>query len=143
MYWTRRPMERNEAIKRFTTNFYFSDFPEGWKISDMWTCFGAFGLVADVYIPTKRAKNDNRFRFVRFKRVRDEVGLENRLKDIQLGDHNIFIKLARFRRPNGKDIIKALELHRQMKTHFALNRGKDVSLRLHGGRSYLDILTDN
>lgn len=72
----------------------------------MWKSFGTLGSVIDIYIPAKRVKNGKHFGFVRFKGVRDTVGLENRLKDMWIGERQIFIKLARFRRPNGPTATK-------------------------------------
>lgn len=139
-------MERwgyNVAVDNITTSFYFSDFPDDWKVSDMWKSFRPFGTIVDVFVPTKRDKNGRRFGFVRYKGIRDTESLENSLKALWIGEQNIFIKLARFRRPNGSGGIKTPELRGPQEHHTTLTGATGAPPRLCDGNSYLRVLTDN
>lgn len=97
--WTKKPEalhQQQQLFDRIATSFYFSDFPEEWQLFDMWRCFDKYGLVVDVFIPSKRAKNGKRFGFVRVKGVEDVHGLWLRLKTLTIGDYRLFIKPALF-----------------------------------------------
>lgn len=98
----------------------------------MWKSFGAFRSVADVYIPSKLAKNGNHFGFVRFKGVTNTEGLESSLKELRISKRRIFIKLALFNKTKNRALGKPNEVAECMAT----------PLRHRGDASYLEALLD-
>ncbi|KAK7260417.1 hypothetical protein RIF29_26442 [Crotalaria pallida] len=64
----------------------------------MWKVFSMKGSVADVVIPPKKDKVGRRFDFVRFKQVNDIVALENRLKNVWIGDFKVQVNRPKYER---------------------------------------------
>jgi len=66
---------QNEAI-----TFFFTNYPENFKVVDLLKVMQCWGKVVDVYIPLERDRNGRKFGFVRFKEVqnvqkrREELG---------------------------------------------------------------------
>ncbi|MCI22421.1 RNA-binding protein 25-like, partial [Trifolium medium] len=61
-----------------TTSFFFTNFPEDAKVTELWSKFARHGRVGEVYVPKKLDKQGRRFGFVKFKEdnreeVREEV----------------------------------------------------------------------
>jgi RNA recognition motif-containing protein len=54
-----------------STSFFFTNFPEDVKVSELWHKFARFGRVGDVYIPSKLDKQGRSFGFVKYREVRD------------------------------------------------------------------------
>ncbi|CAK8568344.1 unnamed protein product [Lathyrus sativus] len=67
----------------------------------MFDVFTEFGLVLEVYMPTRRDKRGKRFGFVRFRKVLDVRVLATKLDSIFILGKKIHVNLQRFVR--GKD----------------------------------------
>ncbi|KAI3740321.1 hypothetical protein L2E82_30749 [Cichorium intybus] len=72
----RRKNKKTEeyTINGMATTIFISDFPPDWMEADLWKVLKNYGILVDVFIAKKRAKNNNRFGFARFIRVGSEEG---------------------------------------------------------------------
>ncbi|KAJ9558233.1 hypothetical protein OSB04_012847 [Centaurea solstitialis] len=93
-----RGMQQNRPTlgPRFAkeTSLLFYNFPRDWGVTHLWRLFKRYGTVSDIYMAFKRLRNGEKFGFVRFRGVQDEVLLERRLKKIWIGDKNMKVHLA-------------------------------------------------
>ncbi|GAU43006.1 hypothetical protein TSUD_187270 [Trifolium subterraneum] len=97
--------QRNE-----TTSFFFTNFPNDVKASDLWSRFARFARVGEVYIPNKVDKQGHRFGFVKFRDVRDAKELLRRISDIWVGSFRLRVNLSKLRKNPpavAKDVLKA------------------------------------
>jgi hypothetical protein len=81
-----------------TTPFFFTNFPEEAKTSDLRKLFAEFGLVEEVFVPKKLDRWGKKFGFVKFKQVEDVEQLETCLKEVWLWDTRLKVNRARFQR---------------------------------------------
>jgi len=49
-----------------TVSFFFTNLPEGFKVSVLWTVFLRFGNIGEVYVSLKCDRWGRRFGFVKF-----------------------------------------------------------------------------
>ncbi|GAU12981.1 hypothetical protein TSUD_191730 [Trifolium subterraneum] len=94
-----------------TTPFFFTNFPEDATVDDLWSRFGRFGRVGEVYIPKKLDKQGRRFGFVKFRDVDDIERFLPTLSDIWIGSFKLRINRARFRRDED-NLGKQVQQHR-------------------------------
>jgi len=70
-----------------TVSFFFTNLPEGFKVSELWTIFLGFGKVGEVYVPLKCDPWGHRFEFVKFQEVVDDEVLGYKLGEVWLGEN--------------------------------------------------------
>jgi len=80
------------------SNFFFSNFLEGSKNSELWQIFAHYERVGEVFIPSKVDKWGKKFGFVKFLEVNDVEELEGRLQDVWVGEMRLKVNIARFGR---------------------------------------------
>lgn len=85
-------------LDMFATSFFFTNLPEGFKVSELYTIFWRFGKVGEVYVPLKADRYGRRFGFVKFLEVEDEVELGSRLEEAWLGETRLKVQKAKFGR---------------------------------------------
>jgi hypothetical protein len=87
----------------------------------LWTIFLRFGSVGEVRVPLKCDPRGRRFRFVRYKDVRDVEALEQRLGEVWLGGSRLKINKAKFDRE--ERAVAAVPVRKEL----AVGSGKVVS----------------
>ncbi|GAU40168.1 hypothetical protein TSUD_292720 [Trifolium subterraneum] len=95
-----RPRGFVHRLDQETTSFFFTNFPEDAKVVDLWSRFGRFGRVGEVYIPKKVDKQGRQFGFVKFRDVSDARELLRTISDIWMGSFKLRVNLAKFRKNN-------------------------------------------
>ncbi|MCI44762.1 endonuclease/exonuclease/phosphatase family protein, partial [Trifolium medium] len=98
-------------LNKETTSFFFTNFPEGTLVMELWKLFAKYGRVGEVYIPNKLDIRGNKFGFVKFKEVKEVEELSNNLEDVWIGSYKLRINLSRFGR-NGSVASKTQEERR-------------------------------
>jgi hypothetical protein len=102
-----RQKEFIHNIDHNATSFYFTNFPEDLKTTDLKEIFSKYGHVGDVYIPLKVDKWGKRFGFVKFKDVEDVEEMSRCLADVWVGTFKLRINHSRFgRNEGGKSKVK-------------------------------------
>lgn len=81
-----------------TKSFFFTNLPEGFKVSALYSVFHRFGKVEEVYVPLRCDRLGKRFGFVKFQEVSDVEEMESRLREVWLGDTRLKVNAARFGR---------------------------------------------
>ncbi|GKV51190.1 hypothetical protein SLEP1_g57860 [Rubroshorea leprosula] len=121
----REYMERGYDVGMFkqATAFFFSNIPNDWSESEMWTEFAKFGRVYAIYSPPRRNRNGRRFGFVRYLNVKDEKELERKLDQIRIRGHKIWVNIAMY----PKEEVKERETRRIVTTNMVV-----------AGKSYAD-----
>ena len=72
------------------TSIYITNFPKHWNEKTIWTNCKEFGVVVDVYLSPRVAKNGNRFAFVRFLRVQDVNKLVSSMSSKWYGSYHMY-----------------------------------------------------
>ncbi|GKV51195.1 hypothetical protein SLEP1_g57866 [Rubroshorea leprosula] len=96
----------DKGVYRQATAFFFTNFPEEWSYTDMWSTFRRFGRVIAIYSPLKRNKSGSRFGFVRFLDVKNEKELERQLDQIRIEGRKIWVNVAKY--PEEKVAVKEI-----------------------------------
>ncbi|GKV03570.1 hypothetical protein SLEP1_g15846 [Rubroshorea leprosula] len=96
----------DKGVYRQATAFFFTNFPEEWSYTDMWSTFRKFGRVIEIYSPMKRNKSGSRFGFVRFLDVKNEKDLERQLDQIRIEGRQIWVNVAKC--PEEKVAVKEI-----------------------------------
>ncbi|GAU17929.1 hypothetical protein TSUD_330530 [Trifolium subterraneum] len=89
-------------VDQSSTSFFVTNFPEDSTSEDLWKVFAKFGRLGDVYIPSKEDKWGKKFAFVKFREVKEEWELSQRLKDVWLGSFKLRINKSHFERKTKK-----------------------------------------
>ncbi|MCH92530.1 endonuclease/exonuclease/phosphatase family protein, partial [Trifolium medium] len=89
-----------------TTSFFFTNFPDDAKVTELWSKFARHGRVGEVYVPKKLDKQGRRFGFVKFREVRDGGEMLSRLGDIWLGTYKLRVNLSRFNREDNREEVR-------------------------------------
>ncbi|GKV12840.1 hypothetical protein SLEP1_g23934 [Rubroshorea leprosula] len=96
----------DKGTYRQATAFFFTNFPEEWSYTDMWSTFRKFGRVIAIYSPTRGNKSGSRFGFVRFLDVKNEKDLERQLDQIRIEGRKIWVNVAKY--PEEKVAMKEI-----------------------------------
>ncbi|GJX49105.1 nucleotide-binding alpha-beta plait domain-containing protein [Tanacetum coccineum] len=83
---------------------YVTNFPDNVSAKELFLACKQYGHVVDSYIPVKKSKYGKRFGFVKFINVFSEERLVNNLCTVWIGRVRLHANIARFQRPNGKNI---------------------------------------
>lgn len=70
-----RSKDSGKLLVEAVFSFYFTEFPDNLGAKEMWSVFQKYGMVVQVVIPNKKDKRAKRIGFVRFREVRDPIGL--------------------------------------------------------------------
>ncbi|CAL0309706.1 unnamed protein product [Lupinus luteus] len=83
-------------------NFFFTNIPDSHGTAEMWEVFAKCRSAGEVFIPPKRDKKGNRFGFVRF--IKDSGGsiLEEKLKNVWIGNYKVITNKPRYNRMKEK-----------------------------------------
>ncbi|GAU49890.1 hypothetical protein TSUD_133660 [Trifolium subterraneum] len=92
------------AAQEECISFFFTNFPQYEDVAGLRKLFCSFGSVADVFIPSKRTKYDQRFGFVRFRVVPVVDELLLKLQDIWLGTYKLRVNISKFGRNDPKPL---------------------------------------
>jgi len=111
--WQQRKVQYKD-LDNNTTSIFFTNFPDDCLGTDLWKVFLRFSKVREVFIPQKLDRWGNRFGFIKFLEVADEVALGFRLEEVWIGDCRLKINKARFGREynvtlpvrNRKEVVK-------------------------------------
>jgi hypothetical protein len=106
-------------LDKETISYYFTNFPEDAKVSQLWSKFARFGRIGEVYIPKKLDKQGRRFGFVKFRDVRDAWELLSRMDDIWMGTYKLRINLSRFNKGEVRKEEEATTILRSNRTEEA------------------------
>ncbi|KAJ1379367.1 RNA-binding domain superfamily [Sesbania bispinosa] len=90
--------DNREGIRRRNTavKYYFTNFPEGFGVQELWRIFARWGRVADIYIPQRRNKRGWRFGFVSFLDNHNASQMEWNLNNIWIGTYKLRANESRF-----------------------------------------------
>ncbi|XP_071727640.1 uncharacterized protein [Rutidosis leptorrhynchoides] len=80
-------------------SFYVTNFPETADNNLLRKTFDSYGYLTNVYIARKRAKTGKRFGFVKFMGVKNVLEMENRMADIWIGNHHLFVESSKIDKP--------------------------------------------
>jgi hypothetical protein len=102
-----RPNGFVRRLDQETTSYFITNFPEEATATELWSKFGRFARVGEVYIPNKLDKQGRRFGFVKFRDVKDAVELLRKISNIWLGSFKIRVNLSKFNKnsqpPQGEE----------------------------------------
>ena len=101
-------------------SFYFTRFPEDMNETNLWYEFKKWGDVREVFIARNRNKRGKRYRFVRFKGVKDVTWLERKLDNLVVGGLKMHVNVSKHGRERTSH-GKASRGRRQEKGHGAAN----------------------
>ncbi|KAK2395407.1 SC35 splicing factor [Trifolium repens] len=91
-----------------TTSYFFTNFPDDTKATELWKKFGRFARVREVYIPNKVDKQGRRFGFVKFREVEDAVDLLRSISNVWIGSFKLRVNLPKFNRKNVPTVKKGV-----------------------------------
>ncbi|GKV45950.1 hypothetical protein SLEP1_g52974 [Rubroshorea leprosula] len=91
----------DKGILKQATSFFIANFPESWKIEDMWKEFKKYGRVIQIYVANKKDKWDRKFGFVRYLEIKNPREMELNLSKIKVGELRIQANLAMYNEGNG------------------------------------------
>ncbi|CAL0309631.1 unnamed protein product [Lupinus luteus] len=80
------------------SSFYVTNFPGNYGVKELWNLFQKKGRVRDVFIPTKRNRNNQHFAFIRFDKVMDERKFAAELDKVWIGSSKILANILKFSR---------------------------------------------
>jgi len=99
------------------TSLFFTHFPEGTPVKDLWKIFASFGHMGEVVLPSKVDRWGRSFGFIRFIGVDKVKVLERKLENVWVGDCKLRVNMARFWRE---------EQHQRLKVSNMALRGDGV-----------------
>lgn len=130
----RPPQQRRpgyfKALDSETIPFFFTNFPNQVKRTELWQLFASFGQVGEVFVPNKLDKWGRKFGFVKFKNVSNIEVLEQDLEEVWWGDVHLKVNRARF----GRDEVK-IKAGLSVTAH-----GGSKSARVEPGKTFLKAL---
>ncbi|PWA40121.1 hypothetical protein CTI12_AA570070 [Artemisia annua] len=88
----------HKAVEKQASSFYITNFPNHIEARDLWKICAPFGRIVDSYIVKKPSKVGKRFGFVRFLGITNEEQFAKSLANIWIGNHHVFVAVARFQR---------------------------------------------
>ncbi|CAH1453113.1 unnamed protein product [Lactuca virosa] len=88
----------HRRIKSISTPFFVTNFPPEANVKTLWEACNKVGLVVDVYVARKLSKLGKQFTLVRFIKVKYDLLLERKLREIWMGSYHLFSYVARFNR---------------------------------------------
>ncbi|CAH1436636.1 unnamed protein product [Lactuca virosa] len=88
----------HRRLENVSKPFFVTNFPPDADVKSLWEECDKVGNVVDIYIARKLSKIGKRFAFVRFIKVKDDLLLEQKLRDIWMGSYHLFAYVARFSR---------------------------------------------
>nr|GEW35675.1 nucleotide-binding alpha-beta plait domain-containing protein [Tanacetum cinerariifolium] len=91
-----------DDVAKISTTVYVTNFPESIYAKELFHSCKVYGYVVDSFIPNKRAKNGNRFGFVRFINVFSDERLVNNLCTVWIDRYKLHANISRFHRNSGK-----------------------------------------
>jgi len=91
-----------KELDKTTISFFFTNFLDHAKNTDLWRAFAEFGYVGELFVPHKVDRWGRRFSFMKYKEVVPVEGLEAHLRDVWLWDMKLKVNLARFGREEKK-----------------------------------------
>ncbi|KAJ4846665.1 hypothetical protein Tsubulata_038014 [Turnera subulata] len=94
--WNRKQIA-NITESQHVTNLYIQNLPLQWSAVELHFILSKFGEVIDVFIPSKRTKNDKRFGFVRYRACRDIQRLISSINLIKVANGSLQALIARGR----------------------------------------------
>lgn len=90
---------REEVFSVRSTTIFVDNLPFHIRKIWLYNLFSRFGIIRDLFIPTKRSKiTGKNFAFVRFSRVEDAEAAISKTKDSWYWDRKLVVKFARFLR---------------------------------------------
>ncbi|GKD26081.1 transposon TX1 [Tanacetum coccineum] len=135
------------ATRSKNISFMFFNFPESWKMGDLWMMFRKYGTVFDIFMVQKRLKNGQQYGFVRFNNVMDIETLHKTLEAIWIQHHKlrVFKAFDRMERGGGMQNKKTNEeSHRISNRNQHENQGTNEYNKNKGGfrdtRMYNEVL---
>nr|GEX67401.1 nucleotide-binding alpha-beta plait domain-containing protein [Tanacetum cinerariifolium] len=93
---------KKDEVSKISTSIFVSNFPDSFSSKELFHACKQYGHVVDSFIPSKRAKDGNRFGFVRLINVFNVERLVNNLCTIWVGRLKLNANVARFNRENLK-----------------------------------------
>ncbi|MCH80219.1 hypothetical protein A2U01_0000984 [Trifolium medium] len=117
--------------------FFFTNFPDGITVTEIWESFARYWRVGEVYIPAKRDKFGRRFGFARFADVRDAQELLKKIEGTWFGTYKLRANLSRFKRGEDESGSKAQEKEKQKVEAKHTGEGKKRN-----GKSFKEMLTE-
>nr|GEW55690.1 nucleotide-binding alpha-beta plait domain-containing protein [Tanacetum cinerariifolium] len=142
--WTRKYMgkvrTKEDDVARISTSVNISNIPESVSAKDLFQACKQYGHVVDSFIPFKRDKNGNRFRFVRFLNVFNTERLVNNLCTVWIDRYKIQANIAHSQRMSGngaKSEYKNGEDASNRNLHSTSNVNSKVINNSWGDKSYM------
>ena len=80
------------------TSFYFTCFADDITEKELWHHFKKWGDIREIFIPNRRNYTGRRYRFVRFKGVRDIPYTAKQLDRIVIGGMKLYVNIPRYGR---------------------------------------------
>ncbi|KAJ0810494.1 putative RNA recognition motif domain, nucleotide-binding alpha-beta plait domain superfamily [Helianthus annuus] len=82
--------------ERIVTKFFVANIPDKCSVDNLKSFLGDYGDIEKVYVARKLNKFGQRFAFVNFLDVQNVQDLENKMKNVKIGENKIFITVAKF-----------------------------------------------
>ncbi|KAK7283182.1 hypothetical protein RIF29_12550 [Crotalaria pallida] len=95
-----------KTLHQNSVSFFFTNFPDDYGTYKLWKVFSEVGSVGDVFLPGKRDKGGRRFGFVRFKPSVDIRWLEEKLRNLWIGDRKVWVNRAKYERERPSSQVK-------------------------------------
>nr|GEV14910.1 RNA-directed DNA polymerase, eukaryota [Tanacetum cinerariifolium] len=90
----------DDDVFKISKSVYVTNFPESTSARDLWKTCSMYGMVVDVFVPSKTSKASKRFSFVRFINVFNLDRLVENLSTIWIGSFHLFANKVCFERPH-------------------------------------------
>nr|GEY42447.1 RNA-directed DNA polymerase, eukaryota, nucleotide-binding alpha-beta plait domain protein [Tanacetum cinerariifolium]GEY51312.1 RNA-directed DNA polymerase, eukaryota, nucleotide-binding alpha-beta plait domain protein [Tanacetum cinerariifolium] len=87
-----------DDVSKVAKSVFVTNFPESVSAGDLWKSCSVYGIVVDVFIPSKKSKAGKRFAFVRFIKVFNLDRLVENLCTIWIGRYHLYANSVRFER---------------------------------------------
>lgn len=81
-----------------TSTFFVSNLAEDCSIGDIWKEFRVFGLLSDVFVPKRKDRQGNRFAFIRYDEVKDNMKMVQVLNNVIMKGVRVRVNIAKFDR---------------------------------------------
>ncbi|GJY16969.1 RNA-directed DNA polymerase, eukaryota [Tanacetum coccineum] len=87
-----------DVVEKQASSFYITNFPYHIEAQDLWKICAPFVHIVDCYTAKKPSKVGKCFGFVRVLGIKNEVELVKSLANIWIGNHHVFVAVARYQR---------------------------------------------
>ncbi|GJS34548.1 RNA-directed DNA polymerase, eukaryota [Tanacetum coccineum] len=98
---------KEDQTRKISHSIFVTNFPDSVNSRELWRVCSVYGMVVDVFIPSKKSMAGKRFAFVRFIKVPNVDRLVENLCTLWIGHHHLYANKVRYERPSKPHPIPA------------------------------------